>query len=204
MNHKVNNVQQLYYSASDLYTNIVVGGDASADTIIHNLVDAIENLKLNWKGIDAGLKIQELIKVHNEMVTVRNALAQLACDSSTVAANYREIQNTNGAMLEPLSPLNIDTKSVIGDYSDTADTIDINPSAEEGRTHVDAANADIDTFINNTSSKYQEIMDNWTAGTGRESAQGAFDTFVSNAKKYKETLADVSENVAKALQNYSF
>ncbi len=204
MNHKVSNVQQLYYSASDLYTNIVVGGDASADTIIHNLVDAIENLKQNWKGVDAGLKIQELIKVHNEMVAVRNALAQLAYDSSQVASNYREIQNTNGAMLEPLSPLSIDTKNVLGDYTDNADTIDINPTAEVGRSHIDAANGDIDTFINQTSSKYQEIMDNWTAGTGRESAQGAFDSFVANAKKYKETLADVSYNVSAALKNYSF
>ena len=87
MNHKVNNVQQLHMSAKELYDNIVVGGDASADTIIGNLVSAIENLKQNWKGVDAGLKIQELIKVHNEMVTVRNALAQLAFDSSKVAAN---------------------------------------------------------------------------------------------------------------------
>lgn len=204
MNHKVSNVQQLYYSASDLYTNIVVGGDASADTIIHNLVDAIENLKQNWKGVDAGLKIQELIKVHNEMVIVRNALAQLAYDSSQIASNYREIQNTNGAMLEPLSPLSIDTKNVLGDYTDTADTIDINPAAEVGKSHIDVANVDIDTFINHTSSKYQEIMDNWTAGTGRESAQGAFDSFVANAKKYKETLADVSYNVSAALKNYSF
>ena len=61
MNHKVNNVQQLYVSATELYNNIVVGGDASADTIITNLTEAIENLKQNWKGVDAGLKIQELI-----------------------------------------------------------------------------------------------------------------------------------------------
>lgn len=204
MNHKVNNVQQLYVSATELYNNIVVGGDASADTIITNLTEAIENLKQNWKGVDAGLKIQELIKVHNEMVAVRNALAQLAYDSSQVAANYREIQNTNGAMLEPLSPLSFDTKNVLGDYSDTADTIDINPTVEIGKAHIDAANGDIDTFINQTSSKYQEIMENWTAGTGRESAQGAFDSFVANAKKYKETLADVSYNVSAALKNYSF
>ena len=204
MNHKVNNVQQLHMSAKELYDNIVVGGDASADTIIGNLVSAIENLKQNWKGVDAGLKIQELIKVHNEMVTVRNALAQLAFDSSKVAANYREIQNTNGAMLEPLSPISFDTKNVLGDYYDNADTIDINPTAEVGKGHIDAANGDIDTFINQASTKNQEIMSNWTAGTGRENAQGAFDTFVANAKKYKDTLADVSSQVANALKNYSF
>lgn len=204
MNHKVNDVRQLHMSATDLYNDVVLNGDSSADTIITDLVDAIENLKYNWKGIDAGLKIEELIKVHNEMIIVRNALAQLAHDSSQVAANYRAIQKANGASLEELSPLSIDSKTFLADYTDNADTIDINPEAEVGKSHIDSANAAIDPFISQTTSKYQEIMDNWTVGTGRESAREEFESFVANAKKYKDTLADVSENVSNALKNYSF
>ena len=62
MNHKVNNVQGLYSSATDLYNTIVVGGDASADSILTDLHNGIENLKANWKGIDAGKKIEEVIE----------------------------------------------------------------------------------------------------------------------------------------------
>ena len=45
MNHKVRNVQELYVSAEQLYKQGVTGGDSSADGIIRNLVQGIENLK---------------------------------------------------------------------------------------------------------------------------------------------------------------
>ena len=204
MNHKVNNVQSLHESAMTLYNNVVVGGDASADAILYNLNQGIENLKQNWKGKDAGLRIQEVIKVHNAMVAVRNALAQLSVDSSKVAANYREIQNANGAGLETLTSLSFEAKTNLEDYSDTADTVDINPAAESGKNSIDNANNGLDTFIVAVKTKYSEIMENWTAGTGRDSAQNAFDSFVANVNKYKQTLSDVSTNITNALQNYTF
>ena len=78
MNHKVKGVQELYASAEQLYKDGVTGGESSADGIIKNLVQGIENLKQNWKGMDAGLRIQEVINVHNSMIVVRNNLASLA------------------------------------------------------------------------------------------------------------------------------
>ena len=204
MNHKVNNVQGLYSSATDLYNTIVVGGDASADSILTDLHNGIENLKANWKGIDAGKKIEEVITVHNEMVAVRNALAQLSHDSSVVAVQYRDIQNANGAGLEYLSAIEIEPATIMEDYTDTADTVDIVPAAETGKNLIDSANTDLDTFINNVTYKYNEIMDNWVAGTGRDSAQETFDEFVNNVKKYKNILTETSEHITTALKNYTF
>ena len=204
MNHKVNNVQMLHDDAMYLHNNLVVGGEAGADSILNSLNQAIENLKANWKGKDAGYRIQEVIGVHNAMVTVRNALDQLAVDSSKIAVNYREIQNANGAGLETLGTLAMEVKTFLGDYSDTADTIDINPSAEAGKNSIDAANNALDTFIADVRARYNSIMENWTLGTGRDAAQGAFEMFMSNANKYKETLTEVSSNITKALQNYTF
>ena len=204
MNHKVNNVQMLHEDAMYMYNTLVMGGDSSADSILYNLSQGIENLKTNWKGKDAGYRIQEVIGVHNAMVSVRNALDQLASDSSKVAANYREIQNANGAGLETLGTIAIEIKTFLGDYSDTADTIDINPSAEAGKNSIDAANNALDTFIADVRARYNSIMENWTLGTGRDAAQGAFEAFMSNANKYKETLTEVSANITKALQNYTF
>ena len=204
MNHKVNNVQMLHDDAMFLHNNVVVGGENSADSILSNLNQGIENLKSNWKGKDAGYRIQEVIGVHNAMVTVRNALDQLAADSAKVAANYREIQNANGAGLEMLTTLAVEVKTFLGDYSDTADTVDINPMAEAGKTAIDRANASIDSFINDVKARYNSIMENWTLGTGRDAAQGAFESFMANANRYKETLTEVSANITKALQNYTF
>ena len=192
MNHKVNNVQSLHESAMTLYNNVVVGGDSSADSILYNLNQGIENLKTNWKGKDAGLRIQEVIKVHNAMVAVRNALAQLAVDSSKVAG------------LETLTTLSFEVKTILGDYSDNADTIDMNPAAESGKNSIDAANNALDSFIGAVKTKYSEITENWTAGTGREAAQSAFDSFLANVNQYKQTLSEVSANITTALQNYTF
>ena len=204
MNHSVKNVQNLYEDARFLYNNLVVGGDSSADSILYNLNQAIENLKSNWKGKDAGTRIQEVIRVHNSMVDVRNKLAQLAVDSSKVAANYREIQNANGAGLESLTTISFENKSILGDYSDSADTVNINPQAEAGKNLIDNANNMLDSFTSGVKSRYNNIMDNWAAGAGREAAQQSFDHFISNVNKYKQTLTDVSNNITKALQNYTF
>lgn len=204
MNHKVNNVQQLHNDATSLMNNVVIGsGEASADTILANLYSGIENLKANWKGKDAGVQIQALIRVHNAMVSMRNALAQLAVDSSKIASNYREIQNSNGAGLENLGILSFEAKVNLSDYTDTADTININEEANTGKQRIDAANNNIEAFITNVKSGYTAIKENWTAGAGRDAAEGAFDSFLSNAAQYKQVLAEVSTNITTALQNYT-
>ena len=102
MNHKVQNVQQLYDDAKNLYEKVVCG---KADEIINNLNQAINVLKNSWEGKDAGVQINNVVDVYNAMTKIRNALAGLAKDSSTVASKYREIQNANRAALESLPPI---------------------------------------------------------------------------------------------------
>ena len=92
------------------------------------------------------------------MVAVRNALAQLSHDSSVVAVQQRDIQNANGAGLEYLSAIEIEPATIMEDYTDTADTVDIVPAAETGKNLIDSANTDLDTFINNVTYKYNEIF----------------------------------------------
>lgn len=202
MNHSVRNVQELYDTALTLYNDDVVGGEASADSILRDLVKGIDNLKENWRGTDAGVRIEEVVRVHNAMVAVRNALVQLAVDSSIVASKYRDIQMANGARMDQLSPLDLDTKATLPDYSDNADTIYITDAAALGKSYIDNANQNIANFENAVKTKYNELMDNWTRGTGRDVARDAFESFIQNVNRYRETLEEVSENVAQALQNY--
>lgn len=205
MNHKVNSVQTLHDDAMALYNNVVIGGaDTSAETLINNLNSGIQVLKSCWEGKDAGVQIQNVVTVHNALVGIRNALAQLAMESSKIASNYREIQNANGAGLEILSVINCDTKTVMEDYSDTRDTINITPEANNGKSKIDAANNSMDGFISEVSKYYNSIMENWTVGTGRDNAVQAFDSFIANSNQYKEVLSEVSTSIATALQNYTF
>ena len=69
---------------------------------------------------------------------------------------------------------------------------------------MDAANKAIDTFISNARSGYSSMIENWLEGTGRNSAEGVFNSFISSANTYKQTLSEVSSNIATALQNYNF
>lgn len=205
MNHKVNSVQTLYDDARSLLNNVVVGsGEYSADTIISNIASGIEILKGCWEGKDAGVQIENLIQVHNAMIAIRNSLGDLAIESSKIAANYREIQNANGAGLDALIALTCENKTVLEDYTDNRDSVSINDTANSGKTKVDAANGAMDNFITEVKRHYSAIMDNWTQGTGRENAQEAFDSFINNSNQYKETLSTVSTSITTAIQNYTF
>ena len=200
MNHKVNDVEQLYVDSKNLYTHVV---QEQADSIIDNLASAINTLKNSWKGVDAGVQINNVVDVYNGMTSIRNALAVLAKDSSTVAAGYRDIQRLNSANIGALAPIVIDgTKAPMEAYSDSRDTIDITPEAVAGKTKLDATNDAYDSFKNAVSMHYNAIMDNWQAGPGRNNAEGAFSEFMANANKYKQTLEEVSRSIATALSNY--
>lgn len=201
--HKVNNVTDLYNDAKTLYDSYVVGtGDASADTVLLNLEQGIETLKNSWKGVDAGVQINSVIRVYNAMVVVRNSLAQLAVDSSTVAANYRAIQMSNAASMDALNPLTFDARTVMSEYTDTADTIDITPEANNGKNKLDTAITNLDSFTVAVRGVYDNIMNNWQSGTGRDNAVQAFESFNNSVNDYKQVLAEVSTSVTTALRNY--
>jgi uncharacterized protein YukE len=205
MNHKVNSVQNLYDDATGLFNNVVTGGaNTSADSIITNIKAGIDNLKGCWEGKDAGVQIQNLVVVHNGMVEIRNALGSLAVDSSKIASNYRNIQNANGAGLEELGVLSCEERAKTEDYSDTRDTVSITEEANQGKAKIDAANDAMDGFIQEVKKYYNAIMENWTVGTGREQAQEAFESFLANSNRYKETLSSVSGSITQALTNYNF
>ena len=203
MNHKVNNVQNLFDDARTLYMSVVTGGAPySADTIITNLSTGIDILKNCWFGKDAGVQIQNLVVVHNAMVAVRNSLGFLAETTTKIASNYREIQNSNGAGLETLVPVTNENRTILGSYSDMRDTINISPEANNGNQKVVAANGEIDNFISNVRKYFDQIMNNWTAGPGREEFQNEFNTFVSSANKYKSVLNEASQSIATAIKTY--
>jgi len=201
MNHKVNNVQQLYIDSEKLYNDCVL---KTADTLIDDLSQGINILKGCWEGADAGIQIQNVIEVHNSLVFIRNILAKLARDASSIASRYREIQNANRANLENLPVISINEKQIMSEYSDTRDTINITEEANNGKNKIDTANNNIDGFISEVKRYYNNIIDNWQMGQGREKAVEAFEDFLAKSNNYKNTLSDVSASITDAIKNYSF
>ena len=202
MNHKVIDVQQLYDDSVSLYDNVVCN---KADTIIDDLGKAINTLKNSWEGIDAGVQINNVVDVYNSMTKIRNALAGLAKDASFVASKYREIKNANRAGLQELSAVSVTgEKSPLEPYSDNRDTINITGDALQAKTELDAVNANYEEFKSEVGRHYDQIMNNWQQGTGRQNADSAFNEFMESSAKYKEILENVSNSIAEALRNYQF
>jgi len=204
MDHKINSVQMLHDDALKLYNNVVIGdGDFSADTILNSILSAINILKSNWEGKDAGIQIQNIITVYNSMIEIRNSLANLAVESSSVASKYRQIQNMNGAGFDEFEVITADNKPIIEVYNDTRDTVNINNEVTNAKTRLEKANDSIDGFVSEVKSSYEEIMDNWVMGPGRDVAQEKFELLIVNSQSYKDKITEVCLKIATALNNYS-
>ncbi len=199
MNHKVNNVGKLHEDATTLYSKTVSVG---ADGIIADLGDAITTLKNSWGGKDACVQINNVIEIYNAMVELRNALSGLARDSVKVAVGYRDIQISNKALLGELNNISTEDKTKIELHSDERDTVDITPEAVNGKNKLESVRDRFDSFANEVRTKYDEIMENWQAGAGRDNAKAAFEDFMNKESNYKQVLADVSGSIATAVKNY--
>lgn len=205
MNHKVNSVADLYASSVDLYNKVVMGtNDTSATTIEKNLREGIEVLKNSWQGMDAGTQINNVVTVYNAIVKIKNLLSSLTVETSKIASDYRAIQRANGATnLEELIRLRDEAPdTVMSDYSDTRDTVNITPDAVNGKNKIDAANVGMLGFTKEVERYLNEIMNNWTMGPKRNEAKQLFDEFMAKVPTYKNLLDDVSRSISTALQNY--
>ena len=203
MNHKVNSVSNLHVDGTSLFKNLVVGtSDFSSATIIKNLELGIEGLKKSWEGKDAGVQINNVVTVYNAMVGIRNALALLASETTKIASDYRDIQNSNGAGLETLTRIQSDVLPTIPEYSDNRDMVNITQDAVNGKQKIDAANNAIATFVNEVKKSFDNIMNNWTMGPGRDQARASFEHFVTHSKDYINLLSEASQSIATALKNY--
>ncbi len=196
----VNLVEKLYDDSAELYNDAVCD---KADTIIDDLDRAITILSDSWKGADAGVQINNVVGVFNSMLNIRNALASLAKSSQKVACDYREIQVANRADMKPFETFNISqSKPAKEEYVDNADTININSDSLQGKQLLDTVTNLYDEFKAHVEFYYDEIMNNWLKGDGRDVADEAFNDFKLNSNKYKEILQDVSNSVAEAIKNY--
>ena len=137
------------------------------------------------------------------MVAVRNSLGALAETTTKIASSYREIQNSNGAGLETLTPVANEVKTVLAAYSDNRDSVNISVSeANNGNSNIRTANSEIENFISEVRKSFDAIMNNWTAGPGRDEFQNEFNSFVSNANRYRELLDQASNSITQAITNY--
>ena len=200
LDHGIKNVEDLYMDSRELYNTSVM---SKADSIIGDLTSAINNLRENWKGADAGVNITDVIEICREITEVRNRLADLARDANAIAVMYRKIQEGNRANLGDLPPVSTVSRELYkNDYSDTADTIYIRPEAAVGKESIGTAAKDIQAFVDSARLYKNKILDNWYMGPGRNQADDAFDAFDKSSKVKQAQLEEVAQIVGKAVDSY--
>lgn len=200
LDHGIKNVEDLYMDSRELYNTAVM---SKADSIIGDLTSAINNLRENWKGADAGVNITDVIEICREITEVRNRLADLARDANAIAVMYRKIQEGNRANLGDLPPVSTVSRELYkNDYSDTADTIYIRPEAAVGKESIGTAAKDIQAFVDSARLYKNKILDNWYMGPGRNQADDAFDAFDKSSKVKQAKLEEVAQIVGKAVDSY--
>lgn len=204
MNHRINNVTDLFDDSKRLYEELIVSSsDSSADGILGHLKEAVEALKTSWEGKDAGKQINNIITVYNSIVEVRNKLSRLAANCSEIASGYREIQNNNGGSLPALQRIDVAELNTMSEYSDLRDTINITEGANKGKELIDTANSGFDSFLDESRKIFNKIMDNWAVGPGKQEAEDSFEQFLSVSNRYKEILSNASLEITNALKSYN-
>ena len=204
MDFKVTNLDGAYETLKSL-NNLATTDGISGVTLASTLAGIINNLKAHWIGSDATLHINNLIKVYD-------ALCALVTDVTTVAHNVsipivkaKEIREANGGAASDgtVIPVYDGSFEKISEVLTTEEYY-VDPTAAPGdyRDLVGLSN-DFNTFADKFAYYETELMENWTSGNDRATAESSFTEFNGYVVKYKEYLSDAKDNLKTATSNLS-
>lgn len=176
----------------------------SGTNLINNLSTDINNLKAHWKGTDATVHINNLIKVYDALVALVTDAKVITCNSGSAISTIQEVRRSNGGSGNIGGPLDGNAPDVTSlPIVESTSEYFCDPSARTDYTLLEQICSDYSSFINNFRSQKDALMSNWTAGANRENAVKVFDEFDSNSETYNKYLTDAKENLEIAVSNLS-
>lgn len=198
MNINVNNLDQGYQQCEELNTL----SRTSGENLINNLGTDINNLKVHWKGSDATIHINNLIKVYDALIAVVGDAKSLTSAAGSAMSAIQEVRRANGGsgVVGALLPNNAPDSAPIGNVDETTEYY-CDPAARADYTQLVQVCTDFVNFRNQFSSQKDTLMSNWTAGANREEAVSAFYNFESNADTYNTYLTGARDNLEIAVNN---
>ncbi len=202
MIHRIRSLSKLYDDTIAAQERLV---DGIAVDILRNVEQAIVCFEENWKGIDAGKHIQDLVLTYNSMIEMRNNLALICAGLTKVIQNYKKVKDSLKKPIneEELKRLRYKKLPTMEEYSDKRDIIDINESVLEGVKKIDIAKSALDIFNQEVHNYYNLVTNNWLEGSGREQMVDLFESFINKLSIFEEALSNVVKNVQDALNLYN-
>lgn len=177
-------------------------GTETGGELVDRLAEVINNLKAHWVGSDASNNINKLIAVHK-------ALEAIVTDAITVSASagnrivaIQEVRNMNGGGGNVGATLNknVPNAAALAECADTSEYY-VDPAAANDYASLQGVCSEYEDFKNSFSSIKDELLQNWTAGSDRESAVAAFNEFSQNADTYSKYLTEARDNLGIAVSN---
>ena len=196
-------VGKLYQNAVDMKNRMIsANSSGSTDYTLMLLGSAIDNLKRNWEGMDAGVRIQELIDVYNFIIQFRENLCAIIKDLADSASRYRNIQIVNGGTASDLALLTIEQKAVMQSHFDNRDIVNINPAADTSVQSLIDAKESFDKMIGISQTLKDDAEISWQMGPNRNQIMQRLNDSILNSNKHSKKIAEVTEHVRNALKNY--
>lgn len=176
----------------------------SGANLIGNLGTDINNLKAHWKGTDATVHINNLIKVYDALVALVTDAKGVTATAGAAISAIQDVRRANGGSGNVGGPLdyNAPDSSSLGVVEATNEYY-CDPSARADYSLLEQICNDYSNFINKFRSQKDSLMSNWTAGANRENAVKVFDEFDTNSETYNKYLTSAKENLSIAVNNIS-
>ena len=174
----------------------------SGEKLISSLDTDISNLKTNWKGNDATVHINNLIRVHDALVEVVTSAKAITAAAGAAMSALQKVRNANGGSgtIGADLPGNAPQYNTIQTVTETTEYY-CKPAAENDyNTLVEICN-DFSTFKEDFSTRKSELLSNWTAGCDHETAVSKFNEFVENSDTYYTILTSAKDNLGIAVDN---
>lgn len=200
MNINVRDLDLGYTQCEDL--NTLSKNDGT--NLINNLSTDITNLKAHWKGTDATVHINNLIKVYDALVSLVTDAKGVTASAGARISAIQEVRRANGGsgnvggVLDSSAP----DASSMQTVEETSEYY-CDPSARTDYSLLETICTDYSSFISKFTSQKDALLSNWTAGADRENAVKIFDEFSSNSETYNKYLTSAKENLGTAVSNLS-
>ena len=198
MNIEVADLDKGYTQCSELNTLSSTKGEQ----LISSLEGDITTLRNNWKGNDATVHLNNLIKVHDALVAVVTDAKALTSAAGGAMSDIQRVRSANGGAGPVGGDLpNTPPKSITIPVVPETQEYYCKPAAEADYNTLTEICNNFQSFASDFKSQKDALLQNWTAGCNHETAVAKFGEFENNSADYYSIITKAKENLATAIAN---
>lgn len=200
MNIEVTNLDKAYEQCFGIHQLASNAGQ----TLINEIQNTVNSLKNHWKGSDATIHINNLIKVQKALVALITDAKLVTSNAADSIIEIQKVRKSNAGVGKVDSPLskNAPSSVFLAEISDTQ-AFHVVPEAKTDHMNLTNICAKYDKFITDFKNLKSELFRNWLDGSNIAKAKSNFKQFLDNSDVYKGYLKNSKDNLGIAITNMS-